>query len=364
MEKKILEELAAAGQSIWLDFISRRLIESGRLAALIRQGLRGMTSNPTIFDQAISQTSDYDEEIRRLKTLNKSAFEIYDELSVEDIQDAADMFFPVYERTGGLDGYVSLEIDPRLAHDTHATIREGIRVHAKVNRLNCMVKVPCTDAGFPAIEELVAAGISVNATLIFSLPQYERAARAYRTGLGRLKHPAAVRSVASVFVSRFDTSIDASLKERGGCETLLGKAAVANARLIYSRAREIFGEESFLRLERDGAHRQRVLWASTGTKNPQYSDIKYITELIAPDTVNTVPEKTLEAFLDHGSVREAMAGTVAQAQAVLRGLADAGIDTASVFDTLLADGVSSFQKAFGNLLGTIEKKAVEEKSRV
>jgi transaldolase len=321
-----------------------------------------MTSNPTIFDKAINSGSDYDDHIRELHEKGKSLFEIYDDITIKDIQDAADLFKPTYDTTKGLDGYVSLEINPKLAYDTQETIAEGKRLATKVDRPNVMFKVPATDAGYEAIAALLADGINVNVTLIFSLEQYEKTAAAYRAGIKRLLQnkgdARSVRSVASVFVSRIDTAADKLLDQLQEEEaaSLKGKAAVANANLIYRAYTEIFSGDAFKEMERQGAAVQRVLWGSTGTKNPAYSDIKYMTELIARDTVNTVPENTLEAFLDHGVVQETITADADEAQGVIDSLQGLGIDINDVCAKLLEDGVVAFEQSFDSLLNAIEKK--------
>ncbi len=364
MARTTIEQLGEFGQSIWFDYISRSLMRSGRLDELIRLGVTGMTSNPTIFDQAINSGSDYDEQIRELKRTGKSTFEIYDDITIQDIQEAADAFRPIYERTKGLDGYVSLEINPQLAYKTQETIEEGKRLAKKVSRPNVMFKVPATEAGYEAITTLLADGINVNVTLIFSLEQYEKTAAAYLAGIKTLlKNKGAarqVRSVASVFVSRIDTAVDALLDKLPSAKvavSLKGKAAKANANLIYCSYAHIFAGDEFKELEKQGATIQRVLWGSTGTKNPAYSDIKYVAELIGKDTVNTVPEKTLEAFLDHGVVKETCSDDDNKAHKVIDALQKLGVDINVVCAQLLTDGVAAFERSFLSLLAAVEKKA-------
>jgi transaldolase len=364
VSKTTIEQLGEFGQSIWFDYISRSLITSGRLKELIDMGVTGMTSNPTIFDQAINSGSDYDVQIRELKKAGKSVFEIYDAITIKDIQAAADIFRPIYERSKGLDGYVSLEINPQLAYQTRETIEEGKRLAKKVTRPNVMFKVPATEAGYEAITTLLAEGINVNVTLIFSLEQYQKTAASYLAGIKKLlknKGTARqVRSVASVFVSRIDTTVDAlldKLPENKGTASLKGKAATANANLIYCAYARIFASDEFKALEKQGATIQRVLWGSTGTKNPAYSDIKYVAELIGKDTVNTVPEKTLEAFLDHGVVKETCTADADEAHKVIDTLQKLGIDIDDICAQLLTDGVVAFEKSFLSLLAAIEKKA-------
>jgi transaldolase len=370
MKKTKITELNELGQSIWLDYISHFLIASGRLNEMIDLGLRGMTSNPTIFDKSIGSGNDYDGIIQKLCTSGKSTLEIYDDLTIKDIQDAADIFMPVYKQTRGLDGYVSLEINPKLAFNTQETIKEGRRLYQKVRRPNVMFKVPSTQDGFLAVEELIASGINVNITLIFSVEQYINTADAYIRGIRRLidnsGNARGVRSVASVFVSRIDTVVDKLLDEKSAgtknakiakqLEFLKGKAAVGNSQLIYKKFMEIFYTNEFKQLQDKGANIQRVLWGSTSTKNPVYSDIKYITELIAKDTVNTVPQATLEAFLDHGRVKQALGCEAGDAQILIDELRSWGIDINAVCLKLLEDGVTAFEKSFDSLLATIQEK--------
>lgn len=370
MSETKIGELAAFGQSIWLDNISRAMIEDGRLKQMITSGLRGMTSNPSIFDKSISSSTDYDEAIKTYASRGMSTFDIYDELTVRDVRDAADMFRPVYEKTGGLDGYVSLEVNPDLAMKTEETVAECRRLHQKVNRPNVMFKVPATDAGFPAIEELLSDGINVNVTLIFSLDQYKKTAESYMKGMekmiGKGLATRSVRSVASVFVSRIDTAvdrtIDASLsgvtdRTMGDrLKAIRGKAAIANAAIIYAEFLDIFTGENFRPLREKGVNLQRVLWGSTGTKDPTYSDIKYVTELIGKETVNTLPDKTLHAFIDHGSVEETLTGDAGIAKGIIASLHDIGVDISTVCLKLLEEGVTAFQTSFATLLASVERK--------
>jgi len=338
MAKTKIEELAEFGQSIWLDSISRSMITTGSLKEMIGSGLRGMTSNPTIFDKAISSGNDYDQTIKELHAQGKTTFEIYDDLTVRDVQDAADLFKAVYENSDGLDGYVSLEVSPKLAFQTEETINEAKRLHKKVNRANVMFKVPATEAGFPAVEELLSGGINVNITLIFSLEQYINTAHAYLKGMKRLLDRggdiSTLASVASIFVSRVDTAVDTLLDEKISGEqnkdrkdrlsSLRGKAAVANSRLIFRKYQELFSGKEYLQLKEKGGSVQRVLWGSTGTKNPDYSDIKYVTELMGSPTVNTLPQQTLEAFVDHGIIEESLTRHRDENEDVVRALKEAG----------------------------------------
>jgi len=371
MSKTKLHELADVGQSIWLDYISRPLLETNALQDWVDNGLRGMTSNPSIFNQSISQSKDYDEKISQLKAAGKSTFEIYDDLTIRDIQEACDIFEPVYRATDGLDGYVSLEINPLLANDTAASIAEGKRLYAKAGRKNIMIKVPSTPAGFPVIEELLADGINVNVTLIFSLQQYESTANAFMKGLERYSQKQSdlskIASVASVFVSRIDNTIDEMLdkkiptvSQKEKLTFLKNKAAIANCQLVYAKALELENSSRFKTLTAKGARFQRVLWASTSTKNPAYSDVKYITELVAKNTVNTVPEKTLKAFMDHGITKIALnGGEAGGAGLILMDLNTQGISIDEVCKKLLADGVVAFEKSFNELIYSIETKATQ-----
>jgi len=368
-----MQELADYGQSAWLDYIDRPLLETGKLTTMIENGLRGMTSNPSIFNNAIGSSTDYDQKIRELKEAGKTTFEIYDELTIKDIQDATDHFKGVYEETNGLDGYVSLEIDPQIANNTEEQIAEGKRLYKKVNRPNVMIKVPSTQAGMPVIEELIADGINVNATLMFSVQQFEQVSQAYYKGLTRRAKTVSdlsnIRSVASIFVSRIDTAVDKLIDERIAQEkeeskkislqSLKGLAAVANSRIVFEKWSEILQSDEVKALDGKNANVQRLLWASTGTKNPEYSDIKYVTELISAPTVNTLPEKTLIAFLDHGQVQDAFGGSREDATKIIQALSDFGIDIDSVCRDLLDAGVTAFDDAFKELTASIEKKAAE-----
>ncbi len=371
MTKTKLHDIAQCGQSLWIDNINRSMIVSGKLKLLIDQGLRGQTSNPTIFKQAISSSTDYDAKIQQLAGSGKSTFEIYDELTIKDVQDAADLFRGVYESTKGLDGYVSLEINPKLGNELESQLKEGMRLWQKLNRPNVMIKVPATKNGLGVVEGLIAQGINVNVTLIFSAEQYSQVVWAYLKGLNHLVQSGGdirqVHSVASIFVSRIDTSIDKKLKEliakavdpkdSAALKAIGGLAAVKNCEIIYHKFQKSFGSSEFKALKLKGANIQRVLWASTGTKDPQYSDIKYITELIAADTVNTVPDKTLEAVLDHGVARLSMPGDVAGAQKTIEQLRLKGIDVGMVCNQLLDDGLAAFEQSFEELMACIEKKS-------
>lgn len=363
---KPLEQLLQCGQSIWLDSISRDLINSGELQRLVEvDKVRGLTSNPTIFEQAITRGNSYDDALRKLlkdndKQTDKALFEA---VAIEDIRMAADVLRPVYDETNGADGYVSLEVSPQLAHDTEGSIAEARRLWQAVQRPNLMIKIPATPEGIPAIEQLTSEGINVNVTLMFSLKHYDVVARAYIAGLERrTASPGAIKplpvSVASFFVSRVDTVVDALLEKIGTPEALnlRGKIAIANAKLAYQRFREVFYGESFATLRGKGARVQRPLWGSTGTKNPAYSDVLYLEELIGPDTVNTVPPKTLQAFSDHGRVHPTLQEDMAQAKANIEQLPHLGVDLDAITEKLQNDGVASFAVSYDKLLGAIKEK--------
>ena len=360
-----LQEVQRLGQSIWYDNIRRGLIKSGELRSLIDLGVSGVTSNPTIFEKAIAGSTDYDETLLELATSNSSTQELFEAFAIEDIRAAADLLRPVYDRTGGDDGYASLEVSPTLAHDTQGTISEAERLFAALDRPNVMVKVPATPEGIPAIRSLIGRGININVTLIFSRDAYQQVAEAYISGLEDLTQSGGdvsrVASVASFFVSRLDSVIDALLEEsiRSGetnLEELLGKAAIANAKLAYRDFKAIFSNATFTALKEKGARPQRPLWASTGTKNPAYSDVLYLDSLIASDTVNTVPPATLTAFVDHGRAANTLEQGGDEAQRTIQALASAGIKLDQVTDQLLADGLKGFVESFEKLMVNIEDK--------
>jgi len=357
-----LHDLAGLGQAIWFDYIRRSFIESGELGELIAQGVRGVTSNPSIFEKAIAGSDDYDADMERLVGEGKSVEEIYEALAIEDIRGAADLLRGLYDETEGGDGYVSLEVSPTLAHETEATIIDAKRLFGAVGRPNVMIKIPATRAGMPAIEAVIASGINVNVTLIFSLEQYEGAAEAYIAGLEKLAADGGdvsrSASVASFFVSRVDTAVDRALEKVGETE-LQGRIAVDNARLAYARFGEIFAGERWERLAGAGARVQRPLWASTGTKNPSYADTMYVDGLVGADTVNTAPPGTLKAFMDHGEVGITIDKDVEGAGARIAKLAGLGVDFDAITETLLEEGVAAFAKAFEGLLGSIETKRKE-----
>jgi transaldolase len=364
-----LLELKQLGQSVWLDNISRKLIASGELERLVKEdGISGVTSNPTIFEKAISGGTDYDDAMRALIAQDKSDSEIYDTLTVADIQAATDILRPVFDATHGDDGYVSIEVSPKLAHDTEGTIADARRLRAAVNRLNLLIKVPATREGLPAIRQLLSEGINVNVTLMFSMAHYEAVAEAYIAALeDRVRQGLPigdVASVASFFVSRVDTLVDKLLEEKTRTEgpdaeqaaALRGKLAVANSKLVYQRFKEIFGSERFTALAAQGARVQRVLWASTSTKNPTYSDILYVETLIGPDTVNTMPDETIVAFRDHGKALVTVEDELEDARAAFKTLAELGIDMHAVGEQLSVEGVDKFSQSFDKLFAVIAAK--------
>ncbi len=356
-----ITQLRARGQSIWLDYIRRSTVEGGELARLVDEGITGVTSNPSIFEKAIAGSEDYDRALRELIDADPhaTASSRFEALAVDDIRGAADVLRPVYDRTDGADGFVSLEVSPKLADDTEGTIAHARSLWAEVDRPNLMIKVPATPAGVPAIETLIADGINVNVTLIFSLDQYEAIAAAYLRGLERAADPAHVASVASFFVSRVDTTTDEALASIGSAaaSALAGRIAVANAKVAYRRFLELFENEGFAALAARGARPQRVLWASTSTKNPAYSDTLYVTELVGPNTVNTMPPDTLEAFRDHGEVRgDTLLAGVDEAEAAIALLGELGIDLSAITSQLQDEGVAAFDQAFDRLLSAIDDK--------
>ena len=357
-----LNELNQAGQSVWLDYIRRAYIASGELQAIIEAGVTGITSNPSIFEKAIAGSSDYDADIQRLVMTGRGTTGIYEALAIDDIGRAADLLRPVYERTAGRDGYVSLEVSPELAHDTAGTIADARRLFAALGRPNVMIKVPATPAGIPAFQTLISEGINVNVTLMFSLAHYEAVAEAYLRGLearaaagGDLSR---VASVASFFVSRVDSAVDKALAAAGN-QQLPGKIAVANAKITYQRFQAIFTGPRWQKLAQAGAQPQRVLWASTSTKNPAYSDTLYVDELIGPHTVNTMPLNTVDAFLDHGTVAETLTAGLDEAQAQLAQLAELGIDLAAITEQLQVAGVDAFATAFRGMLDSVARKRAQ-----
>ena len=370
MNANPLKQLEKLGQSVWLDYIRRDLITGGGLRRLIEEdGLAGMTSNPAIFGKAIEESPDYVTDIQTMARAGKDAAAIYEALSQHDVRSAADEFRPVYERTDGKDGYVSLEVNPHLAHDTPGTIREGRRLWVALDRPNVFIKVPATDAGLPAIRQLTSEGINVNITLLFGLPRYRQVAEAYIAGiearLAQGKPVKRVASVASFFVSRMDTLVDPLLEKliaQGGKEADIakkarGETAIASAKMAYQIYKEIFGSDRFRNLALQGAYVQRVLWASTGTKNPDYDDVKYVEALIGPGTVNTIPVETLSAYRDHGIPQARLEHDVEGAAGILDRLPELGIRIDDVTQQLEDEGVEKFNKPFDKLLEHLAQRS-------
>ncbi len=370
-----LQGLLSYGQSMWLDYIRRDLLTTGKLKSMIGDGLRGMTSNPSIFEKAIADSSLYDDMLKSLaarKDLDATAR--YEQIAIRDIQDAADVLRPVYEESKFRDGYVSLEVSPLLALKTQETIDEARRLWKTVNRPNVMIKVPGTSEGLPAIRQLIGEGININVTLLFAQEVYEQVAATYIAGLeelakrgGDLKKMA---GVASFFISRIDTLVDSKLDEKlktvsdpqqkSLLESLKGKVAIANGKLAYQSYQRIFSGPRWEALASKGAQTQRILWASTSTKNPAYRDVMYVEELIGPDTVDTMPLATVDAFRDHGKLRNSLTENVAGAQKVMDDLAKAGISIREVTDKLTTDGVQLFADAFHKLLAAVEKSTQQK----
>jgi transaldolase / glucose-6-phosphate isomerase len=353
-------------QSPWFDYIRHSLLTSGELKRMVEQdGFKGVTSNPAIFEKAIVDSSDYAEILPQIKEKTQDPKAVYEALAIGDVQLAAAIMRPVYDATAKRDGYVSLEVSPHLARDTRGTIEEARRLWKAVNRANVMIKVPATDEGIPAFRQLISEGININVTLLFSVEAYEKVAQAYLQGLtdyaakgGELSH---VASVASFFVSRIDTAVDALIKgkleeasaDKAQLSLLLGSAAIANAKLAFLAFRKIYEGPAWARVAGQGAQKQRLLWASTGTKNPAYRDTLYVEELIGPDTVNTIPPATFNAFRDHGRVRASLGEHLEEAQKTLDGLGRVGIDFKAVTAQLLRDGLGQFVDAFEKLLGSV-----------
>jgi transaldolase len=372
MNKNPLVGLKEIGQSIWLDNLSRKLIKSGEVKRLIDEdGLSGITSNPTIFQKAISGSTDYDSSLQRMIDKGvKDERELFLALAMEDVSAAADLLWPTYRSADGQDGFVSIEVSPDLAYNTDATISEARRLFSAIGKKNILVKVPGTKQGIPAIEQLTSEGVNVNVTLLFSTERYEEVAEAYLKGLerraGKGQPIDGIASVASFFVSRVDTLTDkllearlssaASNAEKGRIANLFGKAAVANAKVAYKKYRSIFSGRQFLTLKAKGGHIQRILWGSSGTKNPKYSDIKYVEELIAPDSINTLPETTIKAFRDHGQVKITIHNDLEEAEKLFPEMKSMGIDIREVTEQLEKEGVQLFSDSFFALLKEIAKK--------
>jgi transaldolase/transaldolase/glucose-6-phosphate isomerase len=366
-----IKALGQAGQSIWLDFMQRNLVTTGELQGIIQNdGIAGLTSNPTIFQKAVEASQDYDDLFTKMASEGKTVVQVYDALTLRDIQDAARIFHPVWESTQHRDGYCSLEVSPKLARDTKGSIEEARRLWKALGAPNVMIKIPGTPEGVPAIEQCISEGININVTLLFSQEAYVTVAEAYLRGLERRakegKPVAELASVASFFVSRIDSEVEkrigkaraASADERRSrlFEALMGKVAIANAKLAYRRYQALFSGARWDTLAKQGAHPQRVLWASTGTKNPKYSDVLYVEELVGKDTVNTIPPATLDAFRDHGKVRQSLTEDVPGAEVTMRALEEAGISMKAVTDTLVEEGVQKFAESFDELFKAIGER--------
>jgi transaldolase len=366
--KSRLHQLAERGQSVWIDYLSREFVRGtthgGELHRMIDEdAVTGITSNPSIFQSAIAKGREYDDQLKELVATTDDPAEIFFALAVDDVRDACDVLRPVWDTTGGRDGFVSLEVDPTLAHRTGETLEQAIALHDQAARPNVYIKIPATLAGLPAIEESIARGISINVTLIFSLDRYRAVVEAYLRGLERLVEsggdPSKVTSVASFFISRIDTETDNRLEALGNTE-LQGQLGIANAKLAYRHFQEVFAGPRWDALAAKGARVQRPLWASTSTKNPAYRDVVYVEELIGPDTVNTMPPETVTAFQDHGEVRgDTVLEGVADAERLLGELRDAGVDYDDVVETLEVEGVDKFVKSFDELIAGIRSKQGE-----
>ncbi len=361
MAKSRLHELALRGQSVWFDTLSRDLVHTGELKRMMDEdAVVGVTSNPTIFQKALSTGDAYDDDLKQLLGTTDDATEIFFSLALQDIRDACDVLKPAYDASGGIDGYVSMEVEPGIAYDTEKTFEQVQWIAKEVDRPNLYVKIPATEPGLPAIEDSIAHGTSINITLIFSLARYKAVVEAYLRGLERLiahgGDPSKVVSVASFFVSRVDSEADKQLEAVGHPE-LAGKLAIANAKLAYQHYLEAFSGARWEYLESKGAHKQRCLWASTSTKNPAYRDVMYVEDLIGPETVNTMPLETIEAFQDHGEVKgDTVLEGVLEAEALLVQLAAAGVDYAAVTETLEAEGVQKFIDSFEQIVESIGVK--------
>jgi transaldolase len=374
MKSNPLKKLESLGQSIWLDYIKRDLMSSGKLKQFIEEdGLKGMTSNPSIFENAIAKSNDYDQAIQKMKSAGKTVDSIYEALTEQDVGDAADVFLSVYQETKGIDGYVSLEVNPNLAHDTEGTIIEARRLWKALNRPNVMIKVPATNEGLPAIQQLISEGININITLLFGLPHYKAVAEAYLAGLeARIaggKSINNIHSVASFFLSRIDVLIDPLLEkmieqnnQNSNQDKLImakkvhGQVAIASAKAAYQIYKEIIISARFKKLVAQGAQKQRLLWASTSTKNPAYNDVKYVEALIGPDTVNTVPMETLEAYRDHGDPHLLLEQDLDSVNQIFQILPELGISIDQVTEQLLSEGVEKFNKAFDQLMAALKNK--------
>ncbi|MBW4541313.1 MAG: transaldolase [Myxacorys chilensis ATA2-1-KO14] len=369
-----LLEIRDYGQSIWMDNLSRDLVESGELKKLIEtRGLRGITSNPAIFEKAIAGNKIYDADIEAAIRAGKPLMEIYETLVFEDIRNACDIFLPIYEESEGLDGYISIEVPPTIAHDTQKTIEEARRYHKEVNRPNLMIKIPGTSAGLPAVEQVISEGISVNVTLLFSVQSYINSAWAYIRGLEKRVEKgediSKIESVASFFLSRIDINIDGKIDDllakgvdqlttEAKLKAIKGKVAIANAKIAYQEYKKIIADPRWLALKEKGANVQRLLWASTSTKNPEYSDVMYVDELVGPDTVNTLPPNTIEACADHCDVAPRVETNVDEAYNLIQSLSDPDVDInlSQVMEELLDDGIAKFVQPFESLMKSLQEK--------
>ncbi|HET7117566.1 MAG TPA: transaldolase [Hanamia sp.] len=355
-----LQQIHDLGQSIWLDSFDRKLMDSGELQKLIDEdSLCGITSNPSIFEKAVSSSSDYDDDVRKLASEGKNNEEIFFGFAASDIQRAADILKPVYDEAKGTDGFVSLEVSPHLANDTDGTIKQARELWKTVARKNVMIKIPGTKEGLPAIRKCISEGININITLLFGLPRYKEVTEAYISGLeDRLKNNQPIdhiASVASFFLSRIDVLLDPMLKEKK-LDNLVGEIAIASAKKAYEIYKEVFFSDRFRNLEKKGAKKQKVLWASTSTKDPSFSDVKYVEALIGPDTINTLPIETIDAFRDHGKAQAHLENNLVKATQELQKLKDNGINIDDITQQLEDEGVQKFNKAYATLLNAIEEK--------
>jgi transaldolase len=361
MSKSPLEQLSDLGQSVWIDSLSRTMIESGELERLIGEdAVVGVTTNPSIFQKALAEGDAYDEQMREVMDRESDDVEVFFALAATDVRRACDLLKPVHDSGRGRDGWVSIEVDPNIAHDRDETLSQAVKLNQAVDRPNCFVKIPATREGLGAIEDSIARGIPINVTLIFSLERHREVAEAYIRGLERFVEdggdPSGVASVASFFVSRVDTEADKRLDSLGGHDDLKGKLAIANAKLAYETYKQAFSGERWDKLAAAGASAQRCLWASTSTKNPEYRDVMYVEELIGPDTVNTMPVETVKAFQDHGEVRPSLEEGLDEARGLLKALEEAGIDYDDVVETLEREGVEKFADSFKELLDGVAEK--------
>jgi transaldolase len=361
MSSSPLQELSALGQSVWIDNLSRASLRDGELERMIREdAVVGVTSNPTIFQKAMASGDAYDDQFRDVIERETDPKEVFLELALQDIRDACDLLRPVWDEGKGRDGYVSMEVDPNFAMQTGPTVAEALRIHKLVDKPNLLVKIPATEPGLEAIEETISKGVPVNVTLIFSLDRYRAVAEAYIRGLERLVEaggdPSTIASVASFFISRVDSEADKRLDDIGGHDNLKGRLGIENAKLAYEAYKEIFAGERWDALKAKGATAQRCLWASTSTKNPDYRDVMYVEQLIGPDTVNTMPDETVQAFQDHGKVAATLEQGIDEAHFVMESLKKAGVDYDDVTDTLEREGVQKFADSFKELIEGVEEK--------